>query len=375
MKRILYVGGFELPDKSAAAIRVMNNALLFKDCNFETYMLGVHKEKQKDKKTGVYKGFFYETIRYPKTIAQWFHYLIVFSSFDVVDRIKPDIIILYDFPGLAILRWIKYCRKKRIKVIGDVTEWYMPTGNVIMKLLRGADTGIRMRYAYNKLDGMLTISRFLYNYYRKSRRMLLPPLMDKRANLPSNYIYQDKLTLVYAGSGGKNKDRLDYIVEAINLLDNPKLSFKIIGLDKEKYNQMYDKSFVDKWGCIVFLGKLDHENTVKEIINSHFQIFVRPINRVTTAGFPSKLVESFGLGVPVITNNTSNIAEYVINGVNGFLMNSINPEDIKSMLERLLQMSHKELMDIQKRCKNDTSFDFRSYVDEMKVFLNNIIDK
>lgn len=375
MKKILYIGGFEMPDKNAAAIRVMNNALLFKECNFETYMLGVHKEKQIDKKTGVFKGVFYETIMYPKTFAQWFHYLTVFSSFDIVDRIKPDIIILYDFPGLAILRWRYYCKKKRIKVIGDVTEWYMPTGNVIVKSLRGLDTGIRMRYAYHKLDGMLTISRFLYNYYCESKRMLLPPLMDKEAKRSSNYIYQDKLTLVYAGSGGKNKDRLDYIVEAINLLDNPKLSFKIIGIDKEKYNQMYDKPFVDKWGCIVFLGKLDHENTIKEIINSHFQIFVRPVNRVTTAGFPSKLVESFGLGVPVITNNTSNIAEYVINGVNSFLVNSIIPEDIKTLLERILQMSWEELMDIQKRCKNDTSFEFQSYVDEMRVFINNIIDK
>lgn len=376
MKKILYVGGFELPDKGAAAIRVMNNALLFRSCGYDVHLLGVRKDNLKTNDSGSHMGFSYDTIKYPSSLREWMIYLSSFSSFSILEREKPDLVILYDFPGLAILKWRRYCKKKGIKIIGDVTEWYLPTGNLLMKLLRGLDTNLRMRYSHHRLDGMITISSFLYNYYYKSKCILLPPLMDKGAVVSPEPVLPQTLSLVYAGSGGgKNKDRLDYIIDAINSLDHPNLSFKIIGLDEKKYNVMYDSPFRDKWGCITFLGRLEHNDTLSKIINSHFQIFVRPINRVTTAGFPSKLVESFGLGVPVITNKTSNIADYVHNGVNGFLLETGHPLEIKRQLEILLNMKAEDLLSIRRRCQEDSSFDYRTYISEVSLFLKNIIDK
>ena len=37
---VIYAGNFELPDKNAAAHRVVNNAKLFKELGFDTVFLG-----------------------------------------------------------------------------------------------------------------------------------------------------------------------------------------------------------------------------------------------------------------------------------------------------------------------------------------------
>ena len=38
---ILYVGGFELPDKNAAAHRVLNNAKIFRELGFHVIFCGI----------------------------------------------------------------------------------------------------------------------------------------------------------------------------------------------------------------------------------------------------------------------------------------------------------------------------------------------
>lgn len=375
MKKILYVGGFELPDKSASAIRVVNNSKLFKEIGYDIYAVGIHKSNIKTTPLKVFNGIHFITIKYPSTINEWLYYLTCFYTFDIIEHVKPNIVVLYDFPGLAILRWKNYCKKRNIKVIGDVTEWYKPVGNLLTKPLRFLDIVIRMQYAHKKLDGIITISKFLFDYYQQLERVLIPPLLDIKAQIKLNENLPERLTLVYAGSGGKNKDRLDYIVDAINMLDHPQLRFKIIGLDKTQYQNMYGASFTDKWNCVEFMGKMSHEETIKEICNSHFQIFVRPVNKVTMAGFPSKLVESFGLGVPVITNKTSNISDYLVSRKNGFLIEGYSASEICSVLNMLLNMSKDEIMSMRKNCLNDKSFDYRTYCNLMNLFLNKIIIK
>ena len=156
-----------MPDKNASAIRVVNNSKLFIDIGYDVFAVGVHKSNIKQSPLKEYEGIQFITIKYPSTINEWLYYLSCFYTFDIVERVKPDIIILYDFPGLAILRWRNYCKKNNIKVIGDVTEWYKPVGNFLTKPLRFLDILIRMRYAHKKLDGMITISKYLFDYYHK----------------------------------------------------------------------------------------------------------------------------------------------------------------------------------------------------------------
>ena len=45
---VLYVGGFELPDKNAAAHRVINNAKILRELGYRVIFCGVDREKELD---------------------------------------------------------------------------------------------------------------------------------------------------------------------------------------------------------------------------------------------------------------------------------------------------------------------------------------
>ena len=60
MKKILYIGGFELPDKNAAAHRVLAIAKGLRDSGNEVVFMGVSKD---NRETDVLKT---------KSVVQWF---------------------------------------------------------------------------------------------------------------------------------------------------------------------------------------------------------------------------------------------------------------------------------------------------------------
>ena len=63
---------------------------------------------------------------------------------------KPDIIVVYNYPAISLLRLIPYCKNNNIKLIADVTEWYLPQGNLLFKIVKGLDSYLRMRFLHKK---------------------------------------------------------------------------------------------------------------------------------------------------------------------------------------------------------------------------------
>lgn len=369
-KKVLYLGGFELPDKGPAAIRVVNNGRLLRRLGYNVTYVGVQRDNDGAQRA-TYDGFDYISIHYPESFKEWLYHLTSFTSFSILEECEPDIVILYNFPGIAILKWYKACKKRNIKVIGDVTEWYAATGNVITKSLRRIDINVRMRYAHKRLDGMIAISRFLYDYYSKQKRVLLPPLFEVRDACADIGLF-DKIVLTFAGGGGINTDRIDYIIKAIQKCNYPRIEFNIIGLSRQQYEEMYNHHLGADIKGVVFHGRLDHKTTIEFLKKSHFQIFIRLINRVTTAGFPSKFAESFSMGVPVITNKTSNIEDFLHDGVNGYLLENGGIDDVIQLLSKLNEMTFEKYKSIKQNVLNDINFHVDTYAKEMEDFLNEL---
>ena len=76
---------------------------------------------------------------------------------------------------------------------------------------------------------------------------------------------------------------------------------------------------------IIFHGKKTHTEIIKNIQESDFTIFLRNIERLVEAGFPSKFSESMSYGTPVISNMISNIEDYAVENKNHFTI-SLNDE-------------------------------------------------
>ena len=77
-------------------------------------------------------------------------------------------------------------------------------------------------------------------------------------------------------------------------------------------------------------------NALQIVRAADFTVLLRPDARFAHAGFPTKLVESLSLGVPVLANVTSDISEYVRDGREGILLAGPTREAFAAGLRRAL---------------------------------------
>lgn len=369
---IIYIGGFELPDKNAAAHRVKANGKLIESTGYKVVYVGV--KKGKDLKTPELKKNDEYELKYPKNKLQWLNYLMNINDIKEIINNYNDVkaVILYNYQALAYSKLIKWCKGKDIKVIADCTEWYgIGKGNLIFKIIKKLDTEYRMRYLHKKSDGLIVISEFLFNYYReKSNIIVLPPLVDlKDDKWNIKRLNTDKLTFTYAGSPGVEKDSIAKIIEYFLMLDEiVDYELNIVGITHQQYLEFHDESFVNNNKNIKFIGRLTHQESLQYIKNSDFTIFLRENNIVTKAGFPTKFVESISAQVPVITNNNSDVKKYLVNKSEGFLLEDTDFVSFKKIFNYDL-----DYMKSMKENVDSSKFYYKKYQIEFNEFLKNVL--
>lgn len=363
----LYIGGFEMPDKNAAAQRVLSIAKVLNAVGFSVHFYGVTKTHDY---AGVVDNFSFHAQDYPVSSFAWVKYEYGFKIIDYIKQIKPAIVLLYNYPVIAQERIIWYCRRSHIKVIGDITEWYQSNS-----LIKSLDSTIRMRWSNKHLDGIISISRYIHDYYKKYYSILVPPLVDKSECKWNESLDEgldtDCIRLVYVGNPGLQKDRLDYIINGINKAGSDRFILNVIGITEQLFLERYGNSIDRIPPSIVFHGRISHNRAISMLRMSDFQIFFRDNTLVNNAGFPTKLVESISAGVPVITNKTSNISDYIENGKNGFLINDLSEEDIVMTLRNIGEYNRNDIIQM-KNSINSMLFDYNNYITLMADYLSGI---
>lgn len=366
MKKVLYLGGFELPDKNAAAQRVLSVSKALRQSGYNVSFYGITKSGDFE---GAVDGFNYSSFPYPVNTKEWIRYVWGVGITDLIRKILPDYVFTYNYPAIAQERVIRFCHKNGIKVVGDITEWYMPSD-----FIRKVDTVLRMKWSNKHLDGIIAISRFLKKYYKDSNSILLPPLVDMEELKWKQNINKEeanKIKLIYAGQPSGTKDRLDFIVNSISHIPHDNIIFNIVGITKEQYINAYGEQKEISSLPIFFHGRLSHVDTIRLLMESDFQIFFRPNLRVNNAGFPTKFVEAMTAGVPVIINRISNVDEYLRDGFNGFIINNPCENEIHDALQRVANLSRMNVDKMKANCKRNT-FDYHQYVKELDIFMSGL---
>ena len=383
-KNVLYVGGFNLPDKNAAAQRVMANGLLFTKSGYNVYYIDVKTDEviSDNFLENEFEGFkyFVKSQQYPKNNKEWFSYVtdisFVKKSIEFDLNIKPDIIVVYNYPAISLLRLISYCKNKKIKLIADVTEWYLPQGNLFTKIIKGLDSYYRMNFLHKKLDGVIVISRFLEKIYKDCNIIRLPPLVNKKSDKwkKIDNLKLEFYKLIYVGSiSHGHKDRLDVIINSLSRIKHSVKDFKfmIIGVTKKEYLSFFGSeslpSNVDDF--VSFLGRKRHKEVIIKIKESDYSIFLRENNLLNTAGFPTKFVESLACGTPVITNLSSDISEYFIKGQTGYLLSSIKEKELDKNLCKILNENKNKVSMMKQKTLDYNKFHYEEYIDEFNNFL------
>lgn len=359
MKKILYIGGFELPDRNAAAHRVMANAKLLREMGFEVSFVGISKDIANAPK--VVDGFTNNPIPYPMGIKEWLHYIITFVDLHIIFEHQPDYVIIYNFPAIASLRILKACHKRGIKVVHDLTEWECARGRSFREFIHRCDINFRMHYCVKKMDGVIAISRYLYDYYKNyTNTILVPPLVDLSAEKwkrNCKHAIDGRIRLVYAGDAGLGtKDRLGVIVDAI--ARHPDMQLDVVGMTIEQFMATYGH-FPDGCKNIFFHGRISHEKAIEIVQEADFQLLIRDNSLKNKAGFPTKFVESMACGTPIIATLTSNLEDYLKDSFNGFIVNE--NQSLDEVLLSVERLSSVEIDKMKENCKNITVFDYREY--------------
>ncbi|USK38703.1 glycosyltransferase [Cytobacillus firmus] len=384
---ILYIGGFELPDKNAAAHRVLNNGKVLRELGYRVVFIDVDRKLTYetdvlDTKKNV-QGFDCWSLAYPKSSKQWIHYLGNVDFLENIVREYDDIkgIICYNYQALAFMKIKKFCKNNNLKILADCTEWYSTKGtNLYFKLIKGLDSFVRMRILQKRLDGIIVISRYLETYYKDCKNIIyIPPLVDhseEKWNVKVPEYQDDRIHIVYAGSPGRNKDKLHVIIEKLNKLNgNYDFQLNIAGVTKDQYLSNFNrhKEIINKLGeKITFLGRLSHAESLKQVKMAHFTMFIRDDNRMTKAGFPTKFVESISCGTPVITTKNSDLEEYIIPGKNGFFMEF--DESNIDMIRKVLSIKKEELRKLKEYSSAQSPFSYVDYIKKMDCFLMKVFE-
>lgn len=391
---IVYIGGFELPDKNAAAHRVLANGKILRELGYNVVLIGVNNSAASEGglKREDFFGFECWSIPYPNGSLAWLNYIL--GSQHILSFLKEQKLLIkvagvicYNYPSVAQLRIKNICKHANIKLISDATEWYdASAGSFFYRAVKYTDTTLRMLWVHKVTDGLITTSSYLTNFYKRHGKVTveLPTLFDaKKFEPPLVRDDNNKKKFIYVGSpfdtGRVNKkrtnlkERLDVCVEVFFLLykEEESFVFDVYGVTEKEYLQVFPEhaGILREMGeCISFNGRQSNEFVLSQIAQSDFSIFFRDKTRVTLAGFPSKLAESVSCGTPVISNTMVSLVNH--EGVEGVFLTKRGEE--LALVKKMLQLTPNEINNLKQRTYSSRAFDYRNYTLKVAEFLNEV---
>lgn len=359
--RFLYIGSFRLPNGDAAAARVLNVARALRLAGHEVSFIswgGIEKREDSDaEKVCTVDGFPYVVTNeidfkggIVEKVKAWF------SQGKRTKQILRERLGQYDavisYNG-SIISWLMgFCRKHKIILVSDLTEWYSYSE---LKLLDIPGYIWNMYVTQRKVHNKITISSYLADYYQTSHNIVIPATCDaaeekwhvgkgKAIKVAGTF---DGITLIYAGNPAR-KDAVHHAINAVQrLLDEGySIRFLILGAQRETYIRNYsdlltNMQLSDK---IQFLGRVSQNEVPSYYSLADFMVLLREPNRKSDAGFPTKFAESMTSGTPVIANLTSDLGRYLKDDETGFVVGEPSEEAIYQVLRgKVLPLDRKQI--------------------------------
>jgi glycosyltransferase involved in cell wall biosynthesis len=99
--------------------------------------------------------------------------------------------------------------------------------------------------------------------------------------------------------------------------------------------------------------------------------------RYSTAGFPTKVVESLASGTPVICNITSDLGEHLVDGREAIICPDRSRASLIAAFERAMLLSSEERhrMRLAARRRAEEAFDYRNFTETMGDFLARAVEE
>lgn len=258
-----------------------------------------------------------------------------------------SVIIGTDVSLMHMIPIVIWCRIHSVKCIFDVTEWYSKEQFSNWRTaIPYWEREFINRVVIGRKSRVIAISSYLYNYFHgKGYKVTRIPIVDtlNTYNQPQeSEKSSDLLRIIYAGSHLK-MDNIPLIVEALSILSEEvraKMQFVVYGLRKDQIENSIPKDVMNRvQDSLLIMGRRPNNEIVEAYSQADFSIVLRdPTLRVNKAGFPSKVVESMRLGVPVICNYSSDLIDYLTHNENSIIVDHLNAVELSTCLQNLVHM-------------------------------------
>ncbi|MDP3402047.1 MAG: glycosyltransferase, partial [Brevundimonas sp.] len=289
----------------------------------------------------------------------------------------------YNHAGQATWSILRGCKARGIPAILDCTEWYGWEGKKILRnIQRMAWTEFRLRVLTRKAGNVIAASRWFSDTLPGLNRVLLPFVIDASApkwkpEPPRLALPDGRRRFLYSGSPGLGmiKDRLPVAIEGLGALEaeGVPFEFRIAGMTRDQYlaDRPDDTALVTRLGdSLKFLGRIPHADSLLELRATDYALFFRRDDRVANTGFATKYVEAASLGIPVVTNPTSDIDRYLTDGHNGFLAPDLSTSAIADVLRRAATLGDADLLAMKSVCAASNPFDIPPWQAPARAFLD-----
>lgn len=284
-------------------------------------------------------------------------------------------------------RVLKTVRKFRIPIVLESCEWYDVKGFARGRYdIRYWQFQHCFKNSYNRVDGVIAISRSLEDYYKKKVKSVVRiPAIHEIDKLPSRVDTRDddEIRFIFAGNIFGGKEQFEELIIALSKAktNGKTIKLNIYGPTEEMLiNSLQDngklafKSIKDR---ISVYGMVPQTEVAKACMESDFGIFFRPDRRSSNAGFPTKLGEYLGAGTPVITNNTGDIALVLDNGINGYVIDELSITSLVNIIETCSNLESKQYKAMREHSRESANrtLDYRAYTDSFIQFADMIRKK
>lgn len=272
-------------------------------------------------------GFFVHRIAWPKvrfigTVASWA------KIYLKIRKLKPDIIHAQSLE-LSILALIsKRILKTPYVVWGQGSDIYLPgrfTRMTSKPIIQNADAVLALtKDMRQKMQGIYDRDISIVPNGVELERFKIPP-RDKRKD--------DAKAVIFVGRLHPLKG-VQYLIEAMVIVHQELPDVKLVvvgdGIERAKLEKFAEELNLN--GCIQFTGQLPQESIPR--LMHQAEVFVLPS---ISEGFGIVNLEAMAAGLPIVATNVGGIPDVIEEGVNGFLINAKNSDEIAGKLLILLQ--------------------------------------